>query len=97
MSVPKVGSVTLTNKGQVTLSSKDRKQLGLTTGATLTEVVVGNCVILMPQNQALEKIRKSAQHELEQAGVTVDQLKAEVEKIKQERLAKRYPNLANAP
>ncbi len=92
---PQISNVTLTDKGQIILSNKARKQLGSIKGASLSEIIMGNCVILMPRNQALNKIRKDAQRELENAGVTVDELKAEVERIKDERLAERYPNLAD--
>jgi len=94
---PEIRDINLGSEGKVTLSGNALKQLGLTAGASLREVLVGNCVILMPKNQRLDQIRKSAQKELDQAGVTVDELKDEVEKIKQERLAERYPNLANEP
>ena len=56
----RVKTITMTSKGQVTLSSAARKQLGLEKGATLMEVVVGNCVILMPQNEVADQIRRRA-------------------------------------
>jgi bifunctional DNA-binding transcriptional regulator/antitoxin component of YhaV-PrlF toxin-antitoxin module len=89
----KVKSVSISSKGQITLSSHARKQLGLETGSTLMEVVVGNCIILMPQNQVLEQIRRRAQAALQKAGVAVDDINAEVERLKDERFAEQYPDL----
>lgn len=90
----KVKSVSVSSKGQITLSSHARKQLGLEKGSTLMEVVVGNCVILMPQNQVLEQVRSRAQEALQMSGVSIDELNAEVERLKAERFAKEYPDLA---
>ncbi len=49
--------------------------------------------VLRPQNKVMDQIRKEAQAALKHAGVTVDELKQEVERIKEERLAERYPGL----
>lgn len=94
MSVSKAKSITPGNKGQITLSSKARQHLGLDKGIALMEMVVGNCVILTPQNRRLAKLMKSAHEELSAAGVTVEELKAEAEKQKLRRFAKQYPVLA---
>lgn len=89
----RVKTITMTSKGQVTLSSAARKQLGLEKGATLMEVVVGNCVILMPQNEVADQIRRRAQKALDKAGVTVDELKQESEQLKTERFNSDFPDL----
>ncbi len=89
-----VKTVTMTGEGQVTLSSAVRKQLGLEKGATLKEVVVGNCVILMPQNEVADQIRRRAQMALHNAGVTVEELKLDIERLKEERFNKQFPDLA---
>ena len=57
------------------------------------EVVVGNCVILLPQNQVLDQIRERAQAALKTAGVSVDEISAEVELLKEQRFAEQYPDL----
>ncbi|MGI0133802.1 MAG: AbrB/MazE/SpoVT family DNA-binding domain-containing protein [Candidatus Micrarchaeaceae archaeon] len=90
----KVKTVSVSSKGQITLSSHARKQLGLEKGSTLMEVVVGNCVILMPQNQVLEQVRKRAQAALQKSGVTIDEINTEVERLKAERFAEQFPDLA---
>jgi bifunctional DNA-binding transcriptional regulator/antitoxin component of YhaV-PrlF toxin-antitoxin module len=94
MPTGKVKSVTMTSKGQVTLSSKTRKKLGLEKGATFLEVLVGNCVLLVPEDKVLEDIMARAQEAIKDAGITSDDLLQEVERLKAERFAKEYPDLA---
>jgi bifunctional DNA-binding transcriptional regulator/antitoxin component of YhaV-PrlF toxin-antitoxin module len=95
MTAPKLRSVTLSSKGQITLSSKARQQLGLAPGATLMEIVVGNCVILMPENRLLSDAMRIAQQSLQESGVSIDELNLEIERLKAERFAKEYPDLAS--
>ena len=49
-----------------------------------------------PANEKLDEIRKSAQAALQKAGVTVDELLEEVERVKEERFAKEHPDLTEA-
>ena len=93
MPEPRVKSITVTSKGQVTLSSTARKQLGIEKGTTLIEVIVGNCLVLLPENRITMQLRHEAAAALKQAGVSVDDLKNEADRIAQERLAERYPGL----
>jgi bifunctional DNA-binding transcriptional regulator/antitoxin component of YhaV-PrlF toxin-antitoxin module len=95
MTSAKLRSVTLSSKGQVTLSSKARQQLGIAPGSTLMEIVVGSCVILMPENRLLSDAMKLAQQSLHESGVSMDELNAEIERLKAERFAKEYPDLAS--
>jgi bifunctional DNA-binding transcriptional regulator/antitoxin component of YhaV-PrlF toxin-antitoxin module len=95
MTAAKLRSVTLSSKGQVTLSSRARQQLGIAPGATLMEIVVGSCVILMPENRLLSDAMKLAQQSLHESGVSMDELNAEIERLKAERFAKEYPDLAS--
>jgi bifunctional DNA-binding transcriptional regulator/antitoxin component of YhaV-PrlF toxin-antitoxin module len=90
-----VKNVSVSSKGQITLSSQARKLLGLEKGSVLKEVVVGNCVILVPRNQSLEKVRTRAQAALASSGLTVNDLNAEVERLKEERFAQEYPDLSD--
>lgn len=91
----RVRSVTLSSKGQITLSSNARKQLGVGKGATLMELVVGNCVILLPEDRVLSEAMKGAREALARAGVTVEELQDEIERLKEERFAKEFPDLAS--
>ena len=95
MTAPKLRSVTLSSKGQVTLSSNARKHLGLEKGATLMELVVGNCVIFLPENRILSEAMKGARQALSKAGVTVEDLKSEVEHLKDKRFKKQFPHIAS--
>lgn len=55
------------------------------------------CTEPMPKDEELlDELRKCAQEVLRQSGVTVDELLAEAEKIREERFANDYPDLANA-
>lgn len=90
-----VRSITVTSKGQVTLSASARKQLGIEQGTTLIEVVVGNCLVLLPENRITAQLRREAQAALERAGVSVDELKDQAARIKQEPLSERYPGLGD--
>jgi hypothetical protein len=49
--------------------------------------------IFWPKNQAMDQLRKEALQALTHAGVTVEELKQEVDRIKEERFAERYPGL----
>ena len=88
-------SVTLSSKGQITLSRNARKQLGVEKGATLMELVVGNCVIYLPEDRILSEAMKGAREALARAGVTVNELQDEIERLKEERFNKEFPDLAS--
>lgn len=90
---PKLRSLTMTSKGQVTISAKARKTLGLDQGDTLIEMVVGNCIVLLPQNQILADTARKAQEAIKLAGVSAEEIIAEAEKLKAEKLSQRYPGL----
>jgi len=66
------------------LSPDEQEQLRLKLNSTW---------VLRPRNKAMDQLRKEAQRALNHAGVTVDELKQEVERIKEERLAERFPGL----
>ena len=88
----KLKSLTMTSKGQVTISADARKELGLDKGDTLIEIVVGNCLILMPAEQVLADTTKRAKKALDRAGVSVDELKKEVKSQRKSSIKKRYPD-----
>ncbi len=76
-----IRSLTVTSKGQVTLSSAARKQLGIDQGTTLIEVVVGNCLVLLPQNSIMHQLRTEAAAALARAGVTPQEITAEADRL----------------
>ncbi len=93
MSETKLRSLTMTSKGQVTISARARKELGLEQGDTLIEMVVGNCIVLLPQNQILAETARKAQEAIKQAGVTAEEIIHEADRLREARSAERYPDL----
>ena len=93
MSESKLRSLTMTSKGQVTISSRARKALGLDKGDTLIEMVVGNCIVLLPENQILADTARKAQEAIKLAGVTAEEIVQEADRLKEARLIERYPDL----
>lgn len=93
MAETRLRSLTMTTKGQVTISSKARRALGLDKGDTLIEMVVGNCIVLLPENQILAETARKAQEAIKHAGVTAKEIIQEAERIRKTRLVDRYPNL----
>ena len=86
-------SLTMTSKGQVTISSRARKTLGLDKGDTLIEMVVGNCIVLLPQNQILADTARKAQEAIKRAGISAEEIIQEADRLREARLAERYPDL----
>jgi bifunctional DNA-binding transcriptional regulator/antitoxin component of YhaV-PrlF toxin-antitoxin module len=93
MAETKLRSLTMTSKGQVTISAKARKELGLDQGDTLIEMVVGNCIVLLPQNQILAETARKAQEAIKHAGVTAEEIIHEAHRLREARSAQRYPEL----
>lgn len=93
MAEAKLRSLTMTSKGQVTISSKARKALGLDKGDTLIEIVVGNCIVLLPESQILAETARKAQAAIKHAGVTAAEIVQEADRLREARAVKRYPEL----
>lgn len=93
MAETQLRSLTMTSKGQVTISSRARKALGLDKGDTLIEMVVGNCIVLLPQNQILADTARKAQEAIKRAGVTAEEIIQEADRLREARLAVKYPEL----
>jgi bifunctional DNA-binding transcriptional regulator/antitoxin component of YhaV-PrlF toxin-antitoxin module len=88
-----IRSITVTSKGQVTLSASARKQLGIEQGTTLIEVVVGNCLVLLPQNTIMHQIRTEAAAAIQRAGITPQEIIVEADRLRDERFIERYPGI----
>lgn len=93
MTETKLRSLTMTSKGQVTISSRARKALGLDKGDTLIEMVVGNCIVLLPETQILAETARKAQEAIKHAGVTAEEIIQEADRLREARLAERLPGL----
>lgn len=89
----KIRSLTITSKGQITISARARHALGLSKGDTLIELVVGNCIVLLPAEQILGETTRKAQEALAEAGVSVNELKAAAEKNREKMVKNRYQDL----
>lgn len=83
----------MSSKGQITISSNARKQLGLKPEARLLEVVVNNCILLIPQDEVLHDVMKKAHASLNAAGITAEQLVTGVGKRREARARQKYPEL----
>ncbi|HEY9869251.1 MAG TPA: AbrB/MazE/SpoVT family DNA-binding domain-containing protein [Candidatus Obscuribacterales bacterium] len=90
-----LNTVKMSSKGQITISSSARKQLGLGPESQLVEVVINNCLLLIPQNQALADIAKKAKDGLLKLGLTPEELRAGVEERQRELIKERYPGLSD--
>ena len=93
MTETKLRSLTMTSKGQVTISARARKELGLDQGDTLIEMVVGNCIVLLPQSQILAETARKAQEAIKHAGVSAEEIIHEANRLREARLIERYPDL----
>ena len=93
MGETKLRTLTMTSKGQVTISARARKELGLDQGDTLIEMVVGNCIVLLPQNQILAETARKAQEAIKAAGVTAEEIIQAADRLREARTAERYPDL----
>lgn len=63
---------------------------------TLTATVHPPSKEILEKLEKLDQLRKGAQEALRQSGVSVEELQAEAVKIREEKFARDYPNLADA-
>lgn len=88
-----LNSLKLSSKGQVTISANARRQLRLKPETNLLEVVINNCLILIPQDEVLSDILRKAKDSIKKIGLDGNQFKKAVTKRQTRNLAKRYPKL----
>jgi bifunctional DNA-binding transcriptional regulator/antitoxin component of YhaV-PrlF toxin-antitoxin module len=93
MTEPIIQTLTVNGEGQVTLSASARKQLGIEEGTILTEIVIGNCLMLLPRDAVMHQLRDEAAEALSRAGVTPEEIIAEAERLREERFTERYPGI----
>jgi bifunctional DNA-binding transcriptional regulator/antitoxin component of YhaV-PrlF toxin-antitoxin module len=91
--VAELNSIKLSSKGQVTISVNARRQLKLKPETNLLEVVVNNCLILIPQDEVLSDILLKAKESIKKIGLNGNQFKKAVAKRQSKNLVKRYPKL----
>lgn len=90
---PRISSLKLSSQGQVTLSKEARQRHGLNAGETLIEISLPGCIILLPQSEVLADLMFRAQAGLQKLGLSVEELKAQVNKRSEEQLNQRYPGV----
>jgi dsDNA-specific endonuclease/ATPase MutS2 len=79
------------------LSPDDQEQLFRTLGDKVRHMYINiDLPKHLPKDKEMDEIRKSAQEALKKSGVTVNELLAEIEKVREENFARDYPDLANA-
>ena len=89
--------LTVSSKGQITISADARRKLSIDKGTHLLEIVAGECLVYVPEhvyvNQLLANIRES----LRRSNVTVEQLIADLEAHREEVLREFYPGTERPP
>lgn len=95
MSTPMIRKLNANAEGQFTLSDTAREKLGIKQGACVIEIVTNGCVILVPDDPVLSEAMKGAREALARAGVTPEEINAEIERLKAERFARDFPDLAS--
>jgi hypothetical protein len=95
MATPRIRKLDTSPEGQVTLSDTAREKLCIDKGASVIEVVTDGCVLLIPDNPVLLEAMKGAREALARAGATPEGINVEVERLKGERFAREFPDLAS--
>ena len=85
-----VGFTHVDDKGRVSLTKPVRTALGLGTGSSLAWVKVGSAIVLIPQDEHLEKIMDAAALALERARISVQDLLDELPAARDTVVAEQY-------
>ena len=88
--------------GRVTISDEAQAELGLTAGTRLTEMVVNGMLVYVPPEIPLERAREleleqalvAFRRQLDERGITAEDIIAEIERNKDATFAALYPELA---
>ena len=86
-------TLTVSSKGQITISQDARRKLGIDQGTHLLEIVVGDCLLYVPEHAAISRIFESIDERLRRKDVTVDMLLADVEAHRSEVMREFYPDV----
>ena len=84
------GFATVDDRGRVALSKAARQALNLRAGSSLAYVVVDGTIVLIPQDEHLARVSEQAAQMLENAGLTVEDLLAELPAVREEILREDY-------
>ncbi|MBI4320690.1 MAG: AbrB/MazE/SpoVT family DNA-binding domain-containing protein [Chloroflexi bacterium] len=89
-------TLTVSSKGQITISAAARRKLRLNRGTHLLEIVVGDSLMYVPEHVHLNQLFQSIQDSLRRNGVTAEDILADIEEHKEETFRDLYPKLADA-
>jgi bifunctional DNA-binding transcriptional regulator/antitoxin component of YhaV-PrlF toxin-antitoxin module len=79
-----VGYAHLDDKGRLPLGKPVRQALGLHAGSTVAYVKVGDALLLIPQDAHLAQLLEAATAAFERAGISVDEMLAELPHVREE-------------
>jgi bifunctional DNA-binding transcriptional regulator/antitoxin component of YhaV-PrlF toxin-antitoxin module len=79
-----VGYAHLDDKGRLPLGKPMRQALGLHAGSTVAYIKVGDALLLIPQDAHLAQLLEAATAAFERAGISVDELLAELPHVREE-------------
>src|SRR5690242_16951676 len=84
------GFATLDDRGRIALSKAARQALRLRAGSAVAYAVVDGAMIIVPQDEHLARLAEHASQVLQEAGVTVDDLLADLPSVREEILREEY-------
>ena len=79
-----VGYAHLDDKGRLPLGKQVRQALGLHAGSTVAYIKVGDALLLIPQDAHLAQLLEAVTAAFERAGMSVDQMLAELPHVREE-------------
>ena len=77
-------------KGQLTIPASIRKELNLKEETPLTLVKVGNVILMTPKILEIDALAKKARKEIKKAGLTVEEILADLDKQRARYTKERY-------
>lgn len=88
-----VTTVNIGEQGQLTLPQEFREANHLQAGDSVTLIQIGNQIILVPTEAAFAEISNSIAAQLEQAGITEEDLHVGLVETREEIAREQYPEL----
>ena len=82
-------------KGQLTVPKQFREDLGLGTGAPFAVLRLGDCLILIPEQERFERLCRQVSSRLTAAGLTSEDLLATLPQARERMYARQYGEKAN--
>jgi AbrB family looped-hinge helix DNA binding protein len=89
-----VGNTRIGEKGQLTIPKQYRDEMGLDTGAPVAVLRIGECLMLIPEQNRFRALCESISSVLQQQGVTPEDLLSTLPEARERVFARRYPELA---